>query len=392
VNLGQSIGKNLLIVMATLLVLFGPALSEAGTAAPVADPVLLGLAAEQDWLGARVRVKELAASLVSSQADSSRWKWLERQVVEHPEWGEDLLSVWLQKAADANEKEWFEASSVQTELDAADQDLISKKFDLAIQKYRRVLQNGSPEELIGPTPHFIRLGLARALYGAKKYEEAQAELRKIPPQFSRYRHVLFLKMWNAFRAGRAESALGEVAAQRSAYFGQYMEPESYLLAIYLLKRLCREQESNAILAQVEDFLSDLKSGKFTYREWASMEVGTRTYLEIAKKVDPARLNSPAARAKLHSREKERKWIVNLLQSSFEKKKRQWIEELPRVLAYSRLAITPGLAGGLKPIERISNREKLLAQGFEIWPVEDGEQWLDEMGYQRYIGDTQCGKK
>jgi hypothetical protein len=119
-----------------------------------------------------------------------------------------------------------------------------------------------------------------------------------------------------------------------------------------------------------------------------MEVGTANYLAMVESPDPAGLDSK----RLEARKRERQWLIRLLKGSFDRKRQQWLEELPRVQAYSRLATTPGMDSGLKPIEKITSREKLLSQGYEIWPAEDSEQWLDEMGQQRYLGDTMCGQK
>lgn len=347
-----------------------------------ADSELLRAESRDDRLGARARVREI----LSGKLDPQVWKWLESKVREHPEWGEDLYPVILEKAVSG--KDWLEPTQTQRELQLADEAMESKRFAEAARRYRAVIGAGSSAELPRTTAHYVRLSLARALYGEKKFDEALREARKIPPQFSRYRHVLFLRMWSAFRAGRVEMALGEIAAQRSGYFGPYMEPESYLLTTYLLKRLCRDSEAQEIIAQVEQFLQDLKSGTFDVKSWARLEVGTQTYAQILEQPEPEGLE-PNGR---ESRERESKWISKLLENAFARKKKQWLEELPRVIAYSRLAVTPGISSGLKPIEKITSREKLLSQGYEIWPSVDAEHWLDELGSQRYLGDSECARK
>jgi hypothetical protein len=357
-----------------------PVARSAGFAIP--DPLLVRALTSGDGLGARVRFRELA----SQRPDARTWRWLESQIIEHPEWGEDLYSMVLSKAAAG--VQGLEEGPLEAQLAKADEAMLAKRHEEAVQIYRSVL--GSPVAAgIGRTAtNYLRMALARALYSARRFDEALAEARRIPPVFSRYRHVLFMRMWAAFRAGRVEAALGEIAAQRSKYFGEFIEPESYLLLTYLLKRLCRTEELKQVFSEIDRMSADLKSGKLDWRTWARMEVGTASYLALIDAPDPAGVDS----RRLEPRKRERLWLTQLLKGSFERKRQQWLEELPKVQAYSRLATTPGLDAGLKPIEKITSREKLLAQGYEIWPAEDSEHWLDELGQQRYLGDTECGKR
>ena len=346
------------------------------------DPELKRMIEVDDRLGARIRVKELS----SNGLDYLSFKWIESQVLKHPEWGEDLLAFNLENVASSISG--LEAGFAQQELEQADSEMLNKRFSEAAQRYRGVLQSKALKDSGSNTVNYVRMAYARALYSQGKFEESYLEARKITAQFARYRHVLFFRMWAAFRAGRIEIALGEVANQRSLFFAPYMEPESYLLLTYLLKRLCRESEVSDVMKNAELFLESLKSGDFGFKDWAKMEVGSAIYLSLLESSD-----RPEFESKRNSRKvKERESISKLLQASFQRKKKQWIEELPRVIAYSRLATTPGAGAALKPIEKIQGREKLLSQGYEIWPVQDDEHWLDELGSQRYLGDTQCASR
>ncbi|NDD91958.1 hypothetical protein EBZ37_07730, partial [bacterium] len=284
-----------------------------------------------DRLGARIRVKELS----SNGLDYLSFKWIESQVLKHPEWGEDLLAFNLENVASSISG--LEAGFAQQELEQADSEMLNKRFSEAAQRYRGVLQSKALKDSGSNTVNYVRMAYARALYSQGKFEESYLEARKITAQFARYRHVLFFRMWAAFRAGRIEIALGEVANQRSLFFAPYMEPESYLLLTYLLKRLCRESEVSDVMKNAELFLESLKSGDFGFKDWAKMEVGSAIYLSLLESSD-----RPEFESKRNSRRmKERESISKLLQASFQRKKKQWIEELPRVIAYSRLATTPG---------------------------------------------------
>lgn len=364
-----------------LVLLLFPVLAQAGV---IKDAELLKRTSRRDDLGARIRFRQLAGA----KLDAATWEWLGGQAEAHPEWGEDLLFMSMERAAAGLPPTAFEGRFVQQQIEKADAAMLGKRFTEAVEIYRSVLNShyGKDSKRVGA--QYMRLALVRALYGSGKYDEARGESIRIPPSFSRFKHVLFERMWSAFRAGRADVALGDIAAQRSSYFGNYLEPESYLVLVYLLKRLCREDEAQEVIRQMEGFQADLASGKFSLSQWAKLEVGTRMYLELMERPDPSGLDRQA----VDLRNRERNWISKLLNSSFDKKRKQWMDELPQVISYSRLAVNPLMGGALQPIEKFPNREKMLERGYEIWPVEDGEQWLDELGNQRFMGDSRCVKK
>ena len=167
-------------------VLFASVTSSAATSV-VGDPYLVRLFRARDHLGARLRVKELVASTI----DAKLWKWLEAQVLSHPEWGDDLLPGALESGARG--KDWFESSPLQQMLDEADEAMLTKQFGVAALKYREVIGRVGVPELSTTGIHYARLALARALYSDKRFDEAYEEAKKIPPKFSRYRQVLFLR-------------------------------------------------------------------------------------------------------------------------------------------------------------------------------------------------------
>ncbi len=44
------------------------------------------------------------------------------------------------------------------------------------------------------------------------------------------------------------------------------------------------------------------------------------------------------------------------------------------------------------MRKLPSQEELFRSGKEMWPVDDAEDWLDELGYQTFIGQSECEQK
>ena len=61
---------------------------------------------------------------------------------------------------------------------------------------------------------------------------------------------------------------------------------------------------------------------------------------------------------------------------------------PRCACVLLLDTSGSMAG--KPIEQLNeDREAYLKKGLELWPSDKAEDWLDEVGYHRFMGETKC---
>ena len=362
---------------------------------PMAQAVthpLVGLAEKGDFLGLRILVRRYAKTNLPSQ----QWNFIRTLLQQHPEVGSDLIFGWEQTV---KKRIGLTQETVITQvLNRADESMLGGKASSALKDYEwvaRVLKKRMTQSAAG-TPlqrqaaqlyPYVLQSMGRALYTVGRFKDALEVYTWIRPDFPKFRQILFEKMWSAFRAGKVEQALGAVASQRSAFFSPYLEPESYLVQIYLYKVLCRETEVQAVVNEIEKYKADLSSGKITYADWARSELDTRALLALEQ--TSRHFGEDTKLIRDSDRKLEQKKIHQLLARHFEVKKKRLLEDLESVIAYSRLAVTPGTGSELEPIEKLSGREELLKRGLEIWPADSREEWADEIGTHQFIGESLC---
>lgn len=378
----------LFIICLTSSAVSAPALA---AATPVPNPWLKAIdnrIAEKDFLGARILVERA----VLTHLPLPIWYALRGILFRNPELGGDLV-IRGDRFYD-NVKRAQVQVDIDNNIAAADQLLLHQKYFEAFNHYQEIARwlktrfnapsaaERSNAEQLYP---YILQGMGRALFSMQKYKEALEVYGWITPNYPKFRQVLFERMWASFKSGRIDSALGAIASQRSSYFSEYLEPESYLIQIYLYKRLCRTKETDEVLKQISDYKENLANGKYTWIDWASSDFDLRALLYLAtSKPFPA---SPGASAS--DRQQEQNSLKDLLSRAFEGAKKRLLEQLTMIQAYSNLAVTPGMEGGLQPIEKVPSREALFKSNLEIWPADAKEEWADEVGHHRYIGESLC---
>ncbi len=237
---------------------------------------------------------------------------------------------------------------------------------------------------------YVLHSMARALYSAKRFGEAFDVFSWIKPTYPRYRQVLFDRMWAAFRAGYVDHALGAIASQRSAYFSRYTPTESYLVQVYLYKVLCRKDDLDQVVTEMRQFRTDLQDGKYSFADWIRSDIETRV---LWKLIRPRRSELPLPRSVTNEqRNIVRTRIRSALEKMFIAFKTRTIEDIEVVLAYAQLTAAANAEKQLKPITKLPDREELFKMNLEIWPADSTEQWVDEIGTHRFIGESQCEKK
>ncbi|MBK7961144.1 MAG: hypothetical protein IPK04_07990 [Bdellovibrionales bacterium] len=227
-------------------------------------------------------------------------------------------------------------------MNEADSLALARKFEEAFAKYQIIARS-----IKKPGRGKIRLqnrqlyfsvlqSMARALYGAGKYAESLEVYSWIPPYYFQIRQVLFEKMWAAFRASKFDYVIGAIASQQSRYFSPYLDPESYLIKIYSMKKLCRESDIVLTLNSIQAYLKGLQNGRITYKDWSRRDLilsGIDTLTE--QKASPTDLVKLVSREK---REIERTRLTNFLIKNFERNRPRMISQLQKVLGYSKLAL------------------------------------------------------
>ncbi len=346
-----------------------------------ADEVL-DLISSGDGLSARVAIQKLA------KISPDRKTWLRvREVLHRSQWlGWDILRLWERfQPSDFNRPRF---TGIDRAIAGSSQFLLQRKFGAAFSGFQRVAKflrreidqgNTYNNELYYTVLHLM----GQSLYGDGRFEDALTVYGWIPPVYYKYKQVLFEKMWAAFRAGRIDEANGALAAQYSSYF-KFLEPESYLVQVYVYRKMCRDKDFSLVLKHVKNFSDKLKSGEYNFVRWLQSDLHRSSYQTVifSKKVSSSSLVSKADR----QAEKER--LLSALMRKYESDKSRLEKEIGRVYAFASLALSAS-ANELPKVRKLPSQEELLNSGLEMWPVDDGEDWLDELGNQVFIGESQC---
>lgn len=321
------------------------------------------------------------------------WFEIRKILIRRPKVGFDAISAWdrqLSLKATVLEKE---SDTVFKFLEKADEMALNKDFEKSFEMYQRAAKylRTSNKGRIPKGNQQIYLNIlhqmARTLYAQKRFSEAMEVYTWIPPVYPQVRQVLFEKMWASFRAGKYDMVLGAIASQQSGFFSEFLHPESYLLKIYVFKRLCRKKDLAFTIDAIKNYLASLKSGKFNYLEWAKSDL---YYMSLAQLVESDK-NNPKAQLQLvaqKERDDEIRRVTDSLKVRFKNTKPTLQGQLERVYGYASLALGNDQEF-LKPLSDLPEARILERKGFELWPAGDAEEWLDEIGSHVYIGSSQC---
>lgn len=296
--------------------------------------------------------------------------------------GFDLIPFW--NARNSGGKS--EADFALEKVDAA---MLSGRFQEAFTEAQKIAQKVKSMERVRYDARwqlpYIYHSMGRALYGARRYDESLTVYQWISPNYPFFRQVLFEKMWAAFKAGRADLALGAIASQRSAYFSKYLSPETYLIQTYLYKRLCRERDLQEVISEMKDYEALLNKGNV--KDWVANDANTLTLWKLSElKPKPT---DDIKSITSDERKREQAEIKEALNQAYQKQKVKILKDLKTALAYAHLAKVTDTREVLKPIRALTGRDELLKQDLEVWPAESSEEWTDELGKHVLIGDSQC---
>jgi hypothetical protein len=179
--------------------------------------------------------------------------------------------------------------------------------------------------------------------------------------------------------------MGAIASQRTVFFAQFLEPETYLLMIYLLKSLCRTDQIEIVRAELSDFQNKVKSlGTTKITEWARFDL---EYFNLYKLINSQNPQANRFGVTQAQREKEKEKIRISLLSHVKDLGARLSKELDMVKAYASLAIS---AQPLKANSMIlTTRDEIAAKDRESWKLDDAEDWVDETGRHLYVGTNLC---
>ena len=342
----------------------------------------------EDVLGFRLYIRVLQKKGVNPRD----WFPIRAQILANADRaGYDLLYAWDQTPPAGEVSKY--SGSVNRVLLRAEALMQAKKFSAAFNLDQRTAQSLKKERATGGKGYqdttwlynSVLEEMGRALYGAGRFADAYETFSWIDRRYPKFRRVLFEAMWAAFRAGRVDNALGKIASQRSSYFSRYLEPESYLVQMYVYKKLCRQDEIKRVIDEMRKFRDDLRSGKFTLADWAQMDNEQAVLWKLMSRQPETDI--PQVTPEMRAAERRR--ILQALQVGYERDRKRWGENLDVALAYARLTTGHG-SGFLKPITRLPSRQDLAKLDLEVWPADKSEDWFDEIGTHLYLGAPKCG--
>jgi hypothetical protein len=343
---------------------------------------------ELDPLSKRILIKELAKMKI----DYKTWNDMRIYLLKNPQMGYDLIYKW-DKIRPKDVPEDPKELDLNGKLDKADELMLAENFNAAFKLYQEVayeikkeLKKGKKENsfLYESSIH----SMARALFGAGRYEDSIEVYRWVPSDYPRFRQVLFEKMWASFRGGRLDIALGAIASQQSSYFSNYIEPETYLVKIYIFKKFCLEDDVKYLRKEIDDVRKKIETNSANfYKDWVRSDIEIQSIHNLTVISPNADTRGPVKAAE---RKKEIDTISQLLKNKYEVDVKRIKKDLENITAYSFIALGSKDFAFVK--HKDFNRAEMLEKGDEIWPAFDSEDWLDEMGGHVFIGDSLCQSK
>lgn len=351
------------------------------------------MAAAQDDIGLRVWLRKNFKKKLSAT------EWLQIRLIlqKRPNIGYDVLRAWDMQVTIKGSSFENEAAKVAKNLDKADALMIVKNYGDAFSLYQRVAkylksQSGGRIKRDNQQLYLnILHQMGRSLYAMKKFDQAIEVYSWIPPVYSQIRQVMFEKMWAGFRANKYDVALGSIASQQSDFFSPYLDPESYLIKIYILKRLCRNEEVRMTIASMKEYLNSLNNKKFSFLDWARNDLFRMSLAKLLSPSEQPKFQPLLQYVSLKEREEEKQKVTNYLTRKFNEEKPSLIMALEKVLGYAALAMSEEQKL-LSKVDSLPESEILESKGFEIWPANTSEEWTDEIGSHYFIGNSQCTGK
>jgi hypothetical protein len=340
----------------------------------------------QDHMGTRILAQRILDQKKLNATEAHTFKLLLH--TNAPLIGFDLLKDWTRSFGKHR-------SNLDTQLEAADQILLSGRFEEAFTAFQKVarwmkstmesksIAAARREELVQLYPYVLH-SMGRALYGARRYRAALIVYSWIEPSYPLYQEILFERMWTAFRTGRVDIALGSIASQHSAYFGSgFLPSESYLIQTYLYRNLCRFEQLGEVRKELELY-QNMLNGK-DVATWARSHTDTRVFATLLAAPDEVKGSSITTDA----RKSEKTKLRVALERMFEKSQKKSFSESERALAYIAVSEGRDRTGVLKRLNTLPTTDASAKLNLEVWAADSMEEWRDEVGAHRFFGKSYC---
>lgn len=344
----------------------------------------------KDYLGLRTQLIKSYNQTISYKD----WIKFRRLIYDQPQVGYDIIFAWdnhkkvTNVPNDATEKLVEKAIKKSEEL--IEQKKYQKAFEiyqLAATQIKKTYRNKVGKENKN-IYYWLLHQMGRMLYSSENYEQALEVYNWIPTKYYQFRQVQFEKMWTAFRMNKYDIAMGSIISQQSAYYSKYIEPESYLVKLYILKKLCNEAEIQKVLNDIEQYISQIKNKKLKLKEWAKNDLYDYSLSLLASADEKTGLTDLIS---VKERTEQKQKIVKKLNQKFIDDQSRIERDLKKVKGYALLTRS-GVGDELKEISTLPSSDILSAQGLEYWPTSEKEEWVDEAGQYFYNGKSLCHRQ
>ena len=345
------------------------------------------LSAAKDYLGLRIQLIKSYNQTVSYKD----WIKFRRLIYDQPQVGYDIIFAWDNHKKVNNVPNDASEKLVEKAIKKAEELIEQKKYQKAFEIYqlaatqiKKTYRNKVGKENKN-IYYWLLHQMGRMLYSSENYEQALEVYNWIPTKYYQFRQVQFEKMWTAFRMNKYDIAMGSIISQQSAYYSKYIEPESYLVKLYILKKLCNEAETQKVLNDIEQYISQIKNKKLKLKEWAKNDLYDYSLSLLASADEKAGLTDLIS---IKERAEQKQKIVKKLNQKFIDDQLRIERDLKKVKGYALLTRS-GVGDELKEISTLPSSDILSAQGLEYWPTSEKEEWVDEAGQYFYNGKSLC---
>lgn len=348
------------------------------------------LATAKDYLGLRIQlIKSYNNSI--SYAD---WIKFRRLIYDTPQVGYDIIFAWDQHRRISGMTEDSTEQLVEKAIKKAEELLAERQYLKAFELYQLAATRikKTYRSRVGKENRNIYYWLlhqmGRTLYSSGNYEQALEVYNWIPTRYYQFRQVQFEKMWTSFRLNKLDIAMGSILSQQSAYYSRYIEPESYLVKLYILQKLCDQKQITKVIKDIDSYINQIKTKKLKLSEWAKNDLYDYSIILLARQSETDGLTSLIS---TQERLEQKNKILKKLNAKFADDQARIERDLNKVKGYA-LLMKFDVTEELEKVMTLPASDVLSSQGLEYWPTSKNEEWVDEAGQYFYNGESKCKKK
>ncbi len=348
------------------------------------------LASAKDYLGLRIQMIKSYNNAITYP----EWIKFRRLIYDTPQVGYDIIFAWDQHKRVTGMSEDASEQLVEKAVKKAEEFLAEKQYAKAFDLYQMAATRikKTYRSRVGKENrnmyYWLLHQMGRTLYSSGNYEQALEVYNWIPTRYYQFRQVQFEKMWTAFRMNKLDIAMGSIISQQSSYYSRYIEPESYLVKLYILQKLCDQKQVGKVVSDIESYIAQIRSKKLKLSEWAKNDLYDYSISLLARQSETEGLTGLIS---VQERVEQKNKILKKLNSKFADDQIRLERDLNKVKGYA-LLMKFDVTEELEKVTDLPSSDILSSQGYEYWPTSKNEEWVDEAGQYFYNGVSKCKKK